>query len=86
MSAVDRRHDLSDLHEVASMVLDCAEPAFKVYLHEIHGMAPPLTDDNAVAWIFRWLRIHSFTEIRTNATAREVWAKLRNDFKEWRTQ
>lgn len=81
---VDLAQALTQMHEASRLALDCAEPAFKAYLHDVHGMAEALTDDNAVAWVFFRLGIRTAAEFRTDETARARWARLRADFEAWR--
>ncbi|MDW9888899.1 hypothetical protein GOC28_08415 [Sinorhizobium meliloti] len=68
----------------AECAMKCAEPAFKVFLEECHGLAKPLTDDRAATKVRSILNIGSRAELNNDPAAVERWQKLRGHFDAWR--
>ncbi|WP_412549971.1 hypothetical protein [Sinorhizobium meliloti] len=68
----------------AECAMKCAEPAFKVFLEECHGLAKPLTDDRAATKVRSILNIRSRSELNDDAAAAARWQELRNAFDAWR--
>ncbi|RVL53582.1 hypothetical protein [Sinorhizobium meliloti] len=68
----------------AECAMKCAEPAFKVFLEECHGLAKPLTDDRVATKVRSILNIGSRAELNNDPAAAERWQKLRGHFDAWR--
>lgn len=68
----------------AEAAMKCAEPAFKTFLAERHGLERPLTDDRTAQKLRSLLGITSRRELNENGQAAERWKRLRGDFLEWR--
>lgn len=68
----------------AECSMKCAEPAFKKYLEERHGLDAPLTSDRAATRVRSVLAISSRKELNDNPAAAERWKQLRADFDLWR--
>ncbi|CCE96185.1 hypothetical protein SFHH103_01688 [Sinorhizobium fredii HH103] len=68
----------------AECAMKCAEPAFKKFLEECHGLERPLTDDRAANKVRFILKIGSRAELNDDSNAAERWKRLRNDFDAWR--
>ncbi len=68
----------------AECAMKCAEPGFKVFLEECHGLAKPLTDDRAATKVRSILNIGSRAELNNDPAAAERWQKLRGHFDAWR--
>ncbi|MDW9588698.1 hypothetical protein GOA80_22020 [Sinorhizobium meliloti] len=68
----------------AECAMKCAEPAFKVFLEECHGLSKPLTDDRAATKVRSILNIGSRAELNNDPAAAERWQKLRGHFDAWR--
>lgn len=68
----------------AECSMKCAEPAFKKYLEERHGLEAPLTNDRAATRVRSVLAISSRRELNEDPAAAERWKQLRSDFDAWR--
>ncbi len=68
----------------AECSMKCAEPAFKKYLAERHGLEAPLTNDRAATRVRSVLAISSRKELNDDPAAAERWKRLRSDFDLWR--
>ncbi|RVL02457.1 hypothetical protein [Sinorhizobium meliloti] len=68
----------------AECAMKCAEPAFKVFLEECHGLAKPLTDDRAATKVRSILKIGSRSELNGDPAAAARWQDLRSAFDAWR--
>ncbi|WP_200949905.1 MULTISPECIES: hypothetical protein [unclassified Ensifer] len=68
----------------AECAMKCAEPAFKKFLGERHGLQSPLTNDRAATRVRSILAISSRRQLNEDATAAERWKNLRSDFDAWR--
>lgn len=76
------QHDPRNYAAQASMM--CGEPAFKVYLHEEHGLEKPLTDDRVAVRLRSLLGISSRKILNSDPQAAERWRALRADYTAWR--
>lgn len=74
----------SQKNYAAECAMKCAEPAFKKFLEERHGLAKPLTDDRAANKVRFILNIGSRGELNDDPAAAARWQQLRNDFEAWR--
>ncbi|WP_026618307.1 hypothetical protein M728_000342 [Ensifer sp. WSM1721] len=70
----------------AECAMKCAEPAFKKFLEECHGLARPLTDDRVAIKVRSILNIRSRAELNDDAAAAARWHDLRSAFDAWRRQ
>ncbi|MDX0665998.1 hypothetical protein GOD61_24145 [Sinorhizobium medicae] len=68
----------------AECAMKCAEPAFKKFLEECHGLARPLTDDRAATKVRSILNIGSRAELNDDPAAAARWQDLRSAFDAWR--
>ncbi|MDW9573426.1 hypothetical protein GOA73_08565 [Sinorhizobium meliloti] len=68
----------------AECAMKCAEPAFKKFLEECHGLARPLTDDRAATKLRSILNIGSRAELNDDPAAAARWQDLRSAFDAWR--
>lgn len=68
----------------AECAMKCAEPVFRVYLLERHGLARPLTDDRVAQRVRSILGITSRRALNDDADAAARWKALRGDFDAWR--
>ncbi len=68
----------------AETAMKCDEPAFKVFLEEMHGLEKPLTSDRAAQRLRSILNIKSRKELNENSAAAERWLSLRADFGAWK--
>lgn len=62
----------------------CAEPKFKRFLMEVHGLDSPVTTDRAAQRLRSLLGITSRNEINQDDAARERWLALRTQFNVWK--
>ncbi|MDI7864339.1 hypothetical protein MRS76_20580 [Rhizobiaceae bacterium n13] len=68
----------------ANCAMLCAEPAFKKFLEERHGLARPLTDQKVATRVRSILAVGSRSELNTDPSAAERWKALRADYDAWR--
>ncbi len=68
----------------AEAAMKCAEPAFKTFLEQRHGLERPLTDERAAQKLRSVLGITSRSELNQNTAAADRWRALRQDFQAWR--
>ncbi len=68
----------------AEAAMKCAEPAFKVFLEERHGLERPLSDDRAAQRLRSLLGITTRAELNHDDKAAARWRALRDEFKAWR--
>lgn len=68
----------------AEAAMKCAEPGFKKYLEECHGLERPLTDDRVAARLRHVLGIGSRRELNSDSVAARRWRQLVGDFDAWR--
>lgn len=64
--------------------MKCTVPAFKLYLHECHGLDKPLTDERVVIRVRSLLNIKSRSELNTDPNAAARWRDLVKAFDAWR--
>ncbi|MCO5071122.1 MAG: hypothetical protein M9944_07945 [Rhizobiaceae bacterium] len=87
---VKAAHDLKDRHGLrgkdyaAEAAMKCAEPAFRRFLAERHGLEPPLTEDRVAQKVRSLCGVTSRAELNNGAAAAERWKSLRADFDAWR--
>lgn len=62
----------------------CADPAFKRFLMERHGLDSPASDDRMAQKLRSLLGVTSRKDINESDVARERWLALRDDFKTWK--
>ncbi|TPN79978.1 hypothetical protein [Mesorhizobium sp. B1-1-2] len=67
----------------AECAMKCQEPAFKVFLHEAHGLERPLTDERVVQKVRSLLGVQSRNELNDGGRAGEAWKALRAAFAAW---
>ncbi|RWP88343.1 MAG: hypothetical protein EOR12_16655 [Mesorhizobium sp.] len=63
--------------------MKCQEPAFKVFLHERHGLEKPLTDERVAQKVRSLLGVQSRKELNNGGAAGEAWKALRASFAAW---
>ncbi|WP_085025267.1 hypothetical protein [Ensifer aridi] len=68
----------------AECAMKCAEPAFKVFLEERHGLAKPLTDERVASKVRSILNIRSRAELNDDPAAAARWQELRRAYEAWR--
>lgn len=68
----------------AEAAMKCDEPAFKVFLEEMHGLEKPLTSDRAAQRLRSLLNIKSRKELNENSAAAERWQDFRAAFEAWK--
>lgn len=68
----------------AEAAMKCAEPAFKRFLFERHGLEQPLTDDRTAQKLRSLLGVASRRELNDDDTAAARWKQLRGDFEHWK--
>ncbi|WP_026616412.1 hypothetical protein [Ensifer aridi] len=68
----------------AECAMKCAEPAFKVFLEECHGLTRPLSDDRVATKVRSILKISSRAELNDDPAAASRWKKLRDHYDAWR--
>lgn len=74
----------ADKDFAANCAILCADPAFKKFLEEEHGLERPLTDDRAANKVRFLLSIRSRAELNSDPAAAARWQDLRNHFDAWR--
>lgn len=62
----------------------CSEPAFLVFLEQVHGLERPLTPERAAQKLRSILGVTSRKNLNTDAQAAERWRQLRGDFAHWK--
>jgi hypothetical protein len=62
----------------------CADPAFKRWLMDCHGLDSPATDERAAARLRSLLGVTSRKEINQTEDARARWTALRDEFRAWK--
>jgi hypothetical protein len=79
------KHEQRDPRNYAAeAAMKCSEPAFKVYLHEKHGLEKPLTDDRVAVKLRSLLGVSSRKVLNSDPKAAERWRALRADYTAWR--
>lgn len=68
----------------AEAAMKCDEPAFKVFLEEMHGLEKPLTSDRAAQRLRSILNIKSRKELNESSDAAERWQDFRAAFEAWK--
>lgn len=68
----------------AECAMKCAEPAFKAFLHERHGLEKPLTDERVKVKVRSLLGVTSRAELNDGGKAAHAWKALRTEFDDWR--
>jgi hypothetical protein len=68
----------------AEAAMKCAEPAFKKFLMERHGLESPATDDRTAQKLRSVLAVTSRAELNHDDQAAKRWKALRGDFENWR--
>jgi hypothetical protein len=80
--AVEREREPKDF--AAECAMKCNEPAFKVWLEQVHGLERPLTDERVAQKVRSLLGVTSRKELNDGGRAGEAWKALRADFATWR--
>jgi hypothetical protein len=68
----------------AECAMKCAEPAFRAYLEEEHGLEKPLTPERVATKVRSMLGVMSRAELNNGGQAAERWKALRSEFEAWR--
>lgn len=68
----------------AEAAMLCADPAFKRWLMDCHGLDSPATDERAAARLRSLLGVTSRKEINQTDDARARWIALRDEFRAWK--
>lgn len=68
----------------AEAAIKCAEPAFKAFLMDKHGLETPATDERTAQRLRTLLGISSRAELNTDADAAARWKQLRGAFENWK--
>jgi hypothetical protein len=68
----------------AEAAMKCAEPAFKKFLMERHGLESPATDERAAQKLRSLLGVTSRAELNHDDDAAARWKALRADFENWK--
>ena len=68
----------------AEASMNCKKPAFKLFLHERHGLEKPLTTERAAQKLRSLLGVASRRELNAGGDALARWRQVRADFREWR--
>jgi hypothetical protein len=68
----------------AECVMKCAEPVFRVFVEEKHGLEPPLTDERVAQKVRGLLGVTSRAELNQPGQAAERWKAMRGAFEAWR--
>lgn len=68
----------------AECAMKCQDAAFKVFLHEVHGLEKPLTDGRVAQKVRSLLGVQSRKELNNGGRASEAWIALRGAFDAWR--
>ncbi|MER9471068.1 hypothetical protein [Mesorhizobium sp. M0520] len=76
-------------HAAKNFAAECAmkckdDAAFKLFLHEAHGLEKPLTDDRVAQKVRSLLGVQSRKELNNGGRASEAWIALRGSFDAWR--
>jgi len=74
--------------DVKNFAAECAmkckdDAAFRVFLHEQHGLEKPLTDDRVAQKVRTLLGVQSRKELNDGGAAGEAWKSLRASFAAW---
>lgn len=75
-------HDAKDY--AAECAMKCAEPAFRVFLEERHGLERPLTEERVAQKVRSLLGVTSRRELNRGDQAAALWRSLRGEFDAWR--
>lgn len=78
-----KKHDVEKDY-AAEAAMKCADPAFRVFLEQCHGLERPLTDDRVAQKLRSVLGITSRRNLNSNADAAARWKDLRAAFEAWR--
>lgn len=70
----------------AECAMKCAEPAFRAFLEQRHGLERPLTDDRVAQRVRSILGVSSRAQLYDDSRAAEAWTALRSDFEAWRRE
>ncbi|MER9901624.1 hypothetical protein [Mesorhizobium sp. M0130] len=75
--------------DVKNFAAECAmkckdDAAFKLFLHEVHGLEKPLTDERVAQKVRSLLGVQSRKELNNGGRASEAWLALRGTFDAWR--
>ncbi|RWO90906.1 hypothetical protein [Mesorhizobium sp.] len=68
----------------AECAMKCQDAAFKVFLHEQHGLEKPLTAERVAQKVRSLLGVQSRKELNNGGQASEAWIALRGAFDAWR--
>ena len=68
----------------AECAMKCAEPVFRVFLEEKHGLERPLTDERVAQKVRGLLGVSSRAALNDSGQAAARWKALRGDFDAWR--
>jgi len=68
----------------AEAAMKCAEPAFKKFLMERHGLESPASDERTAQKLRSVLGVTSRAELNHDDQAAARWKALRGDFEYWR--
>lgn len=68
----------------AEAAMKCAEPAFKKFLMERHGLESPASNERTAQKLRSLLGVMSRAELNHDAMAAARWKALRGDFDAWR--
>lgn len=80
----DDRQQREPKDYAAECAMKCAEPAFRVFLLECHGLERPLTDQRVAQRVRGLLGVTSRANLNNNNQAAERWKALRGEFDAWR--
>jgi hypothetical protein len=67
----------------AECAMKCAEPAFRAFLEQQHGLERPLTDERVAQKVRGLLGVTSRAELNDDGHAAARWTALRGDFDAW---
>lgn len=68
----------------AECAIKCAEPAFRVFLEQQHGLELPLTDERVAQKVRGLLNVRSRRELNDGERAGAAWQQLRAEYDVWR--
>lgn len=68
----------------AECAMRCADPAFRVWLEERHGLERPLTDERVAQRVRSLLGVTSRAALNDDDAAAARWREMKRDFKAWR--
>ncbi|WP_315920412.1 hypothetical protein [Mesorhizobium sp. SP-1A] len=68
----------------AECAMKCAEPAFRVFLEQQHGLGRPLTDERVAQKVRGLLGVTSRAELNDGGAAVDRWMGLRSEYDAWR--